>query len=65
MIDILSVAGKSPGDRTYNDQLYIGGAQQNSAGGNGNAPGGGGAGAQVSAQSGGAGARGQAWFFAY
>ncbi|AFI24940.1 hypothetical protein [Mycobacterium phage SWU1] len=65
VVDPLSVAGKSPGDRTYNGQLYVGGAQQNSGSGNGNAPGGGGAGAQTSTQDGGSGARGQAWFFAY
>ncbi|ATW60161.1 hypothetical protein SEA_PH8S_33 [Mycobacterium phage Ph8s] len=65
VVDILSVAGKSPGDRTFNYQFYPGGAQQNAASGNGNAPGGGGAGAQTSTKSGGAGARGQAWFYAY
>ncbi|ATN92161.1 hypothetical protein SEA_TIPSYTHETREX_31 [Mycobacterium phage TipsytheTRex] len=65
VVDVLSVAGKSPGDRTYNGQLYVGGAQQNAGSGNGLAPGGGGAGAQTSTMDGGAGARGQAWFYAY
>ncbi|QDP44873.1 hypothetical protein SEA_POCAHONTAS_5 [Mycobacterium phage Pocahontas] len=63
--DITSVAGKSPGNRTHNSRTYTGGAQQNMQSTAGNPPGGGGCGAQTSTNPGGAGARGQAWFFAY
>ncbi|UYL86487.1 hypothetical protein SEA_BRIAKILA_34 [Mycobacterium phage Briakila] len=63
VIDVTSVAGKSPGNRTQGGLTITGGAQVSS--GAGNAPGGGGAGAMVSTGSGGAGARGQVSYRAY
>ncbi|ABE67353.1 hypothetical protein PBI_CHE12_34 [Mycobacterium phage Che12] len=63
----LDYLGKSPGNRTYNDQLYQGGAE--SGDGAGNPAGGGGAAGRASwpssGSNGGKGARGQAWFYAY
>ncbi|OBG71355.1 hypothetical protein A5700_12170 [Mycobacterium sp. E1214] len=58
----------SPTSQTYNGQTYAGGAAQNTGGAAGNAPGGAGAGGPGSAfsgSSGGAGAPGEAWFYAY
>ncbi|AGR46446.1 hypothetical protein ODIN_31 [Mycobacterium phage Odin] len=63
----LDFTGKSPGSRTYNDLLYEGGAAASV--GAGNPAGGGGAAGQQSyllgGSTGGKGARGQAWFYAY
>ncbi|ALF00899.1 minor tail protein [Mycobacterium phage Serenity] len=63
----LDFTGKSPGSRTYNNQLYEGGAAASV--GAGNPAGGGGAAGQMSypapQSTGGKGARGQAWFYAY
>ncbi|ASZ75198.1 hypothetical protein PBI_MISSWHITE_32 [Mycobacterium phage MissWhite] len=63
----LDVNGKSPGNQTLHDQTYVGGAESLplAAAPPGNAPGGGGAASQFSTIQGGAGARGQAWFFAF
>ncbi|AGT14282.1 minor tail protein [Mycobacterium phage Adzzy] len=63
----LDFTGKSPGNRTFNDQVYEGGAAASV--GAGNPAGGGGACGQASwpasGSNGGKGARGQAWFYAY
>jgi hypothetical protein len=57
--------GQSPGTITYNGQTYAGGARQpGMLGAPGNPPGGGGA-VGIGLVPGGAGARGQAWFYAY
>ncbi|QGJ89731.1 hypothetical protein SEA_SUPERCHUNK_31 [Mycobacterium phage Superchunk] len=65
----LDITGKSPGDMAFNGQPYPGGAAQSSPSGTGNPAGGGGAAATISVGftglAGGAGARGQAWFYAY
>ncbi|QWY79548.1 hypothetical protein SEA_SCOUT_5 [Mycobacterium phage Scout] len=61
----LDTPGKSPGNITHNGRTYVGGAQQNSPQTAGNPPGGGGGGATITFGRGGAGARGQAWFYAY
>ncbi|TDH57558.1 hypothetical protein E2F47_01965 [Mycobacterium eburneum] len=58
-------SGASPGNETYNDRPYTGGAKQSSAGAAGNAPGGAGAGGSPFGGSGGIGGAGCAWFYAY
>ncbi|WXX09743.1 minor tail protein [Mycobacterium phage MS619] len=61
----LDFGGQSPGDITLNGRLYQGGAVQGIPSSGGNPPGGGGSASTVSLIGGGAGARGQAWFYAY
>ncbi|ASZ75465.1 minor tail protein [Mycobacterium phage Kimona] len=60
---LLAPTGKSPGNITVSDRLYVGGAAQPNGSAAGNPPGGGGAGAMVSAQDGGPGAQGAAYIF--
>lgn len=57
----LDTPGKSPGNITFEGELYIGGAQQNGQSATGNAPGGGGGGSRVSLTTGGIGGAGRAW----
>ncbi|WP_396902684.1 hypothetical protein [Mycolicibacterium sp.] len=57
--------GRSPGNHTYNGQVYTGGAAQSTAGSAGNPPGGGGAGGRNFGGAGGVGAPGGAWCRAY
>ena len=59
-----SVIGQGAGNRTYNGKTYTGSADTTQFGQPGVAPGGGGAGGWFFAP-GGAGGRGQAWFYAY
>jgi hypothetical protein len=60
-----SASGGGPSTETYDGQVYVGGAVQNTAGTGGNAPGGGGAsGASGGTNDGGPGADGAVWFFA-
>uniref|UniRef100_A0AAU8GL56 Minor tail protein n=1 Tax=Mycobacterium phage Farewell TaxID=3158893 RepID=A0AAU8GL56_9CAUD len=57
----------SPLTQTVSGQTYTGGAERaaGASGNPGNPPGGGGAAAEFTGQAGGAGARGQAWFYCY
>ena len=60
--------GASPGTEVFDGQTYFGGAAQSYSSSNGNAPGGGAAGGDghfAYGDDGGAGAAGQAWFYAY